>query len=427
MIEIVYDKNSANDDTKAKAGYVVPKNIRQIGNTSGSKKIYIEDYVMTYLRKISKPANTSLRGAILLGEVYKDEYGEAIFISGAVDAQNIEFDVNQIEFTDQIWSKIYGEINKYFEKLKVVGWFLSRMGFSIAVNERIEKLHRENFPGNDTVLFMMDSLECEDGFYIWNKGGLSLAKGYYIYYVRNELMQNYIISRNYGTTESKEDKTLVKDATVVRNFKEINEGVENRRKLEKKAAVSFKFLFRGVAAFALVAAGASVAGGYGRIKELENQVSYYESRQSGDSIAVSAEDEKGSGGTGRGTAGNWGSGQAAGADGQASSGTEMTETGNTDGISENDGNTESITGEAVEENAGTESKGSSGKEGTEGVPAATADDRSVVYVIEEGDTLMSISIKMYNSPAYVDRIMQANDLKENDVIYVGQKIIIPEL
>lgn len=182
-----------------------------------------------------------------------------------------------------------------------------------------------------------------------------------------------------------------------------------------------------MAAFALVAAGASVAGGYGRIKELENQVSYYESRQSGDSVAVSAEDEKGSGGTGRGTAGNWGSGQAAGADGQASSGTEMTETGNTDGISENDGNTESITGEAVEENAGTESKGSSGKEGTEGVPAATADDRSVVYVIEEGDTLMSISIKMYNSPAYVDRIMQANDLKENDVIYVGQKIIIPEL
>ena len=173
-----------------------------------------------------------------------------------------------------------------------------------------------------------------------------------------------------------------------------------------------------MAAFALVAAGASVAGGYGRIKELENQVSYYESRQSGDNVAVSAEDEKGSGGTGRGTAG---------ADGQASSGTEMTETGNTDGISENDGNTESITGEAVEENAGTESKGSSGKEGTEGVPAATADDRSVVYVIEEGDTLMSISIKMYNSPAYVDRIMQANDLKENDVIYVGQKIIIPEL
>lgn len=424
MIEIVYDKNSANDDTKAKTGYVVPKNIRQIGNTSGSKKIYIEDYVMTYLRKISKPANTSLRGAILLGEVYKDEYGEAIFISGAVDAQNIEFDVEQIEFTDQIWSKIYGEINKYFEKLKVVGWFLSRMGFSIAVNERIEKLHRENFPGNDTVLFMMDSLECEDGFYIWDKGGLSLAKGYYIYYVRNELMQNYIISRNYGTTESKEDKTLMKDAAVVRNFKEINESVENKRKLEKKAAGSFKFLFRGVAAFALVAAGASVAGGYGRIKELENQVSYYESQQSGDSIAVFAGDEKGKDSNGGGTAGNSGSDQTVDTAGQASSGTEGAETGNT---AETGGNTESITGEAVDENTGTETKDGSGKDGTEGVPVATADDRSVVYVIEEGDTLMSISIKMYNSPAYVDEIMKANNLKENDVIYVGQKIIIPEL
>ncbi len=424
MIEIVYDKNSANDDTKAKTGYVVPKNIRQIGNTSGSKKIYIEDYVMTYLRKISKPANTSLRGAILLGEAYKDEYGEAIFISGAVDAQNIEFDVEQIEFTDQIWSKIYGEINKYFEKLKVVGWFLSRMGFSIAVNERIEKLHRENFPGNDTVLFMMDSLECEDGFYIWDKGGLSLAKGYYIYYVRNELMQNYIISRNYGTTESKEDKTLMKDAAVVRNFKEINESAENKRKLEKKAAGSFKFLFRGVAAFALVAAGASVAGGYGRIKELENQVSYYESQQSGDSVAVFAGDEKGKGSNDGGAAGSSGSDQTTGTAGQASSGTEGTETGNT---GETGGNTESITGEAVDENTGAETKDGSGKDGTEGVPAATADDRSVVYVIEEGDTLMSISIKMYNSPAYVDKIMKANNLKENDVIYVGQKIIIPEL
>lgn len=418
MIEIVYDKNSANDDTKARSGYVVPKNIRQIGNTSGSKKIYIEDYVMTYLRKISKPANTSLRGAILLGEVYKDEYGEAIFISGAVDAQNIEFDVEQIEFTDQIWSKIYGEINKYFEKLKVVGWFLSRMGFSIAVNERIEKLHRENFPGNDTVLFMMDSLECEDGFYIWDKGGLSLAKGYYIYYVRNELMQNYIISRNYGTTESKEDKTLMKDAAVVRNFKEINESVENKRKLEKKAAGSFKFLFRGVAAFALVAAGASVAGGYGRIKELENQVSYYESQQNGDSVAVFAGDEKGNSSAG----GNSGSEQTSGTDGQGSSGTEA---GSTDNTGETGGNQESATGETVAGN--TETKGGSGMDGTEGVAATTADDRSVVYVIEEGDTLMSISIKMYNSPAYVDKIMQANGLKENDVIYVGQKIIIPEL
>ena len=42
MIEIVYDKNSANDDTKAKAGYVVPKNIRQIGNTSGSTRMNME-------------------------------------------------------------------------------------------------------------------------------------------------------------------------------------------------------------------------------------------------------------------------------------------------------------------------------------------------------------------------------------------------
>jgi nucleoid-associated protein YgaU len=47
------------------------------------------------------------------------------------------------------------------------------------------------------------------------------------------------------------------------------------------------------------------------------------------------------------------------------------------------------------------------------------------YVIEEGDTLMSISIKMYDSPDYVDAIMETNNIKEGDTIYTGQKIYIP--
>jgi nucleoid-associated protein YgaU len=47
------------------------------------------------------------------------------------------------------------------------------------------------------------------------------------------------------------------------------------------------------------------------------------------------------------------------------------------------------------------------------------------YVIEEGDTLMSISLKMYDSPNYVEEIMEANDIKEGDTIYPGRKITIP--
>ena len=34
---------------------MLPKNIRQIGQISGNQKIYLEDYVITYLRQILTP------------------------------------------------------------------------------------------------------------------------------------------------------------------------------------------------------------------------------------------------------------------------------------------------------------------------------------------------------------------------------------
>ncbi len=41
---------------------------------------------MTFLRKIAEPGNTTSRGAILLGEYFKDGDTETLFISGAVES-----------------------------------------------------------------------------------------------------------------------------------------------------------------------------------------------------------------------------------------------------------------------------------------------------------------------------------------------------
>ena len=151
MIEIIYDETneSAGTASAGRGRYELPKNIRQVGNAPGNYKIYVEDYVMTYLRKIASPGNMNCRGAILLGKVYDDEQGKVIFVSGAVDAQNLEFDISMIHFGDSVWSSIYSEINKYFDDLAIVGWFLSRMGFSALINDQMKKLHRDIFPGED--------------------------------------------------------------------------------------------------------------------------------------------------------------------------------------------------------------------------------------------------------------------------------------
>lgn len=66
---------------------MLPKNIRQIGQISGNQKIYLEDYVITYLRQILTP-DENMRVMILYGhkEMIEDEL--YWFVNGAVEAQH---------------------------------------------------------------------------------------------------------------------------------------------------------------------------------------------------------------------------------------------------------------------------------------------------------------------------------------------------
>lgn len=399
MIEIVYDKKTAENQTKNLRAYNIPKNIRQIGSAPSKKKIYIEDYVVTFLKKIAEPGNTAARGAILLGEYFKDEEGEAIFISGAVEAQNLEFDVEQIKFDDQIWSSLYGEINKYFDNLTVVGWFLSRMGFSVEINDRIRRLHLEHFRGNDKVLFMMDSLECEDAFYAYEKGQLIRQKGYYIYYVRNEQMQNYIISRKSAVTEDKNLEVLKKDKILVENFRDMS---NVKKELKGKGRNYFAYAVGSFVMVFALSVGIVVSGSYDKMKNIENKIRRIEIENKDTDIEVfsNSADVKNNINTEITTA----------VETQTDIDTEEISEENTDGAGEK--STENHTSEA---------------EATEEVwnQIGANNTKGRAYIVEEGDTLMSISIQMYDSPAYVDKILEANNLNAEDTIYVGQKIIIP--
>ncbi len=408
MIEIVYDKRTAEEEAKNYTSYKMPKNIRQIGNTPDKRRIYIEDYVMTYLRKIAEPGNTTSRGAILLGEYFKEGETETLFISGAVEAQNLEFDVDRIKFDDQIWSALYSDINKYFEHLSVVGWFLSRMGFSTEVNDKITRLHHENFRGQDKVLFVMDSLECEDAFYVYEKNRLVRQRGYYIYYVRNEAMQNYIISRKNTISEDKNDEALRKDAELVKNFQQMrsDDKIQGKKTENKKKNKSY-FAYTA-ASFALIFAlsmGIVVSGNYDKIKDIESAVKKLELENGEDEIQVFSnssseesiytndiEDEENN------------------SDEAENKNEEQQDIGSEDEDAE--------TSENTDNEKETEAEISSADE-------ALSSGNSTYYTIEEGDTLMSISIKMYDSPNYVDEIMKANNINEGDTIYPGEKIAIP--
>ena len=56
---------------------------------------------------------------------------------------------------------------------------------------------------------------------------------------------------------------------------------------------------------------------------------------------------------------------------------------------------------------------------------ALADENDDIYVVEKGDTLAIISKKMYGDVNHVDAISRMNGLQNGNLIYIGQKLILP--
>ncbi|MCC8106300.1 MAG: LysM peptidoglycan-binding domain-containing protein [Clostridiales bacterium] len=63
---------------------LLPKNIRQIGEIQGRRKIYLEDYVMTYIRKMENRGSEDFLGVLLGERKYMDD-AEYVFVRGIME------------------------------------------------------------------------------------------------------------------------------------------------------------------------------------------------------------------------------------------------------------------------------------------------------------------------------------------------------
>jgi LysM repeat protein len=418
MIEIVCDRENVekSNDTGQADAFRLPKNLRQVGNPPADKKIYIEDYVVTYLNYISRPGSTAVRGAVLVGEKRTTNQGDAIFISGAVDAQNIEFDMNECTFTEEIWSEIYEDIKDNFPEAAVVGWFLSRMGFSTAINERIEKLHMDNFPGSDKVLYVADSLESEDAFYMYEKGQLVKQKGYYIYYAKNEQMKNYIIGKRGEENSEEKNDIKRKDSELLKSYREKNRKLQE----EKESNAGIGYAVAGFLALAVLAMGVTIAGNYKKMQNMEVSINRLEltsdvnenNNTAATATVIPPEDlEKADSDT------------SISIKAETEVQTEAEET-----FTDVNGNDDSqSTGEVLNEYEGENATDAANvEEAATDINVTNVGDK-IVYEVKQGDTLTSIALAYYGSVGYVDDIADANSVGEDYVIYEGEKIVLPDV
>lgn len=408
---------------------ILPKNFRQIGEP-GTKKIYMEDYVYTYLNKLAQPGNIYARGAVLFGNVYKTAAGNCLFISGAAACQNFELDLENSVFTEENWNEIYRIRDHFFPDREIVGWFLSRMGFSVELNDKIIRTHMDNFNGENKVLYMIDALENEDAFYQFENYSLKKQKGYYIYYETNQEMKNYMLAE--GEQEQRpegkrESTTILRDSAVVKNYKK---AMKKKKSLRKKTAPGF-----GMASVASVLVMLLVLL-YGvrsvqqfRQGERAEEVFYQQQEQPEDNRQPGqSEDDRQE---------------------EYTTGTELREDTAAEEKSMEGLPTEETMGNGIraEENSFSEEDGqmereqSSEDESTDDVetganiftqeePDDVTEAWSYIgkqYTVQQGDTLAGISKKIYQSYAYVDALAKANQIENLDQIYPGQVLDVPPM
>ena len=89
----------------------LPKNIRQIGERDQIVKLYVEDYVNTYLRRLYPAGGQDLRVGLLLGSVEMNDGMPYIFIDGAMEMEDVteqwSFQSSRGKRRIRVWSSCF--------------------------------------------------------------------------------------------------------------------------------------------------------------------------------------------------------------------------------------------------------------------------------------------------------------------------------
>lgn len=401
-------KNNPEQQTRS-----LPKNFRQIGEP-GTKKIYMEDYVYTYLNKLAQPGNLYARGAVLFGNSYQTSAGLCLFISGAAACQNFEFDLEESVFTEENWSEIYRVRDQFFPDMEIVGWFLSRMGFSVELNDKIIRTHMDNFSGENKVLYMIDALENEDAFYQFENYSLKKQRGYYIYYETNKEMKNYMLAEGeveHNPEDKRRSATILRDSSVVKNYKK---AMKQKKSLRQKTTPKF--------------GPASLAGVLVMVMVLFYGVrSVQQFRQAENAEAVFQQQ----------TVERQEIGEETNQDLVEKDTTTLVETEKTteeSSVTTQESQTQTTITTEEEKSSGTSSTEDEIETGadifTQEEPDDVTESWSYIgnqYIVKQGDTLAGISMKIYQSYDYIDAIAQANQIENQDEIYPGQVLEMPPM
>lgn len=424
-----------------------PKNVRQIGNVSDSPKIYVEDYVDTFLNQLCDYHSEEAIGVFLVGTQVTIEDQPCVYISGAVRMDELPVKDGSPVIDDEYVKKMREEKEKYFHDGELIGWFLALPGQKAETNENIIKIHEKTFPKTNTVFIIRDTAAKEEMFFAYKYHDLLEIGGHYIYYEKNPDMQNYMITkrRQTGMTPSE----VVEDQAA-KNFRSL---VREKMKQEpKRKAGRLQAAATTLVLTVAVVIGVSLFNNYDKMRSAQKSLGLLAMGEAQEEPLKSGSEELETIGTGQALkeqltpeeilqneteAANEEQAAAEQAGIEKTSAEQSGEGQADDKAQGADGETQAAAGQPQEQQAqdvsenGTNSSTDNMQGGSileeEAVEASSGvilgeDD---FYVVQKGDTLDSISKKVYGDISHVDAICRMNGLQDGNLIFIGQKILLP--
>lgn len=411
-----------------------PKNVRQIGVPLPGQKIYLEDYVITYLKQCFVHAQEPVV-VLLLGKYGEQEAKEAVFLYGAMALEEEKI-LEKGGIEQETWDQVHQSIAENFPEAQVLGWACGVPMWSSNVDSQVRRLQKKEFARENRTLFLWDLSEKEEKIFLWQRSMLKEMSGYYVYFEKNPQMQNFMLD----STEPESIDGDYKDTVTVSMRHVIEEKEEHKKNMQLLA-----YCGAVAAGIALLFGVRTMLDSTARIRKMEQTVdtlTEYVGKQQEDVAAMSrqaqntedtvkeiprqsAESVQTTDASSRrktteqaGEAVQQGDENA----GTAQSGADKQDKEEIDTKTSPENGTDQKPTGAGKSAAGTESKQSAGSRAKK----TSIGSGTQSYIVRKGDTLSQIVWRQYHDLSYEKKIKKANGLKDADAIYEGQCIVLPD-
>ncbi len=378
-----------------------PKNVKQIGNVSDSPRIYVEDYVETFLNQLEEQGGDTTVTAFLLGEKVQIEGEECIFVTGTLQVKDRPEEQLDAVITREDLERAKVESREYFHELDIVGWFQTVPDRPLALSREMAKAHEKLLPEKYSLLILKG--QEEELYFAYKFKELMEIGGHYIFYEKNPDMQSYMIRerRQIGVTPSE----VVED----RAAKDFRSTIKGRMEVrEQRRESRYVYLTSVLLVVVVLAIGISTMNNYDKMNSVQNSIETLSSNMGVNGSAGEGSQE------------------------DAQNGQNTQEVQNSD--TQNDQSDQQTTGQTGQGDQGDDASGTD--KASQETNGGTTPDPSTIqeelqgssedyYVVQKGDTLDLISKKLYGTTSETDAICRMNGLEDGNLIFIGQKLLLP--